>query len=280
MINSAIADITGSTYEGGDLKGFNLPLLPPKSRFTDDTVLMVATADLLMLQQEAGHALDKLTKEDFARHYKLWGRQYPKAEYSPQFKAWLESDSLEPIYSLGSGVTSRVFPIAWMAESETQMMSLAANSANSTHEAPEAAVAACAVAYTCYHLIQGKDVDSLKATLEQKFFLPMEPNWKSLHESQSFSTNAEDVAGIGIAVGLTAINHEDALKLVLYAGGDTDTIGAVALAVMDARNPGYRIPPIEQKCRDILLGASGEPLLEVMDRFDRLFLNQDIPHGQ
>mgnify|MGYP001773680531 CR=1 FL=1 len=272
MINSAIADIIGSAYEGRELKGFNLPFLTRKSEFTDDTVLMVATADLLMKTREKGIPLINLTSDDFARHYKLWGNRYPNVHYSPQFKGWLESDSMEPIYSLGSGVTSRAFPIAWVADSLEEAMEVTARSAGSTHAAPEANVAACAISYTIYLLLQGDHLDEIKNIIESKFFIPMTYNWEELHKADSFSTNAEDVAGLGLAIGTTARSHEDGMRLVLYVGGDTDTIGAVAMAVLDARFPGGGFSEIEGACREMIGDNDGDRLIDVIDRFDAAYM--------
>lgn len=277
MINSVIADIVGSTYEGGDKKGMDLPLLPEGSTFTDDTVLMVATAYRLMAADAAGRTLDSLTQEDFARAYRVWGRDFPRAGFSPQFKAWFEGDSLDPIYSLGSGVTSRVFPIAWMADSEEQLLSLADASSRATHDSNEAANASCAVAYACYQLLHGASAETVSQAMETRFFLPMNPNWDDLHSDKSFSTNAEEVAGVAIAIGLSASSHREALNLVLYCGGDTDTIGAVAMAIMDARYPGHRMPDLERTCRNLLREEFlGDRLESFMNRFDREFLGLSV----
>lgn len=272
MINSVIADIVGSTYEGGDKKGMDLPLLPEGSTFTDDTVLMVATAWRLMATDAANRPLNSLTSQEFAKAYRIWGRDYRNAGFSPQFKAWLEEDSLDPIYSLGSGVTSRVFPIAWMADSEELLLALAEASSRATHDSDEAANAACAVTYACYHFLHGASTETVRTAVESRFFLPMTQNWEALHLDKSFSTNAEDVASVGISIGLYAADHREALNLVLYCGGDTDTIGAVAMAVMDARYPCCRMADLEDRCRAILEDPVSNPLVSYMNRFDREFV--------
>ena len=44
MIGAIAGDILGSYYEFEGVKEYNLPLLPPESRFTDDTVMTIAVA--------------------------------------------------------------------------------------------------------------------------------------------------------------------------------------------------------------------------------------------
>ncbi len=46
MLGAVIGDIIGSTYEWHNVKTKEFPLFPKGSRFTDDTVLSVAVADL------------------------------------------------------------------------------------------------------------------------------------------------------------------------------------------------------------------------------------------
>ncbi|MFC6673995.1 hypothetical protein [Marinobacterium aestuariivivens] len=62
MWGSVTGDIVGSIYEHADLRGHNLPPLSKISRFTDDTVLTVATAETLL---KGSH--------DYAKHYLRWG---------------------------------------------------------------------------------------------------------------------------------------------------------------------------------------------------------------
>lgn len=276
MINSVIADIVGSTYEGGDLKGRDLPLLPPGSTYTDDTVLMVATAYRLLTNDALGRPYTDLTQEHFARAYKIWGRDHLNAGFSPQFKAWLEGDSLDPIYSHGSGVTSRVFPIAWVAGSENEVLTLAEASSRATHDSDEAANAACAVACACYNLLHGATYEAVSQAMETRFFLPMRLDWDALHAEEGMTTNAEEVASVAISIGLAANSHEDILQLMLYCGGDTDTIGAVAMSIMDARNPGYRMPDLEAKCRDLLPYHPVSKLVNCLNHFDNQFLYSQV----
>ena len=72
-------DVVGSVFERRPVKTTDFPLLSPASRWTDDTVLTVATAEVL------------LTGGDFEEAYRRWGRRYPDAGYGRGFRHWLMS---------------------------------------------------------------------------------------------------------------------------------------------------------------------------------------------
>lgn len=262
MFNSIIADTVGSTYEGGDLKGFSLPLLPKGSRFTDDSVLLAATAEVLLDHRNAG----AISPDRFAEAYKSWGRRYPDAGFSPQFKSWLNREGLARDYSLGSGSVSRALPIAWFSTSEEAVLRIAEASAVSSHDSMEAINATKAVVHAIFQLINGIDIASVRSFVQGLYFLKLSYDWEELHQSGGFSTNAEDCAGLGLAIGLTAKNIEDAIRLTLYVGGDTDTVGAIAAAVMDARQPDVTMPDIFLQVKN-LVSESAPDIWDVATRF-------------
>ena len=83
MIGAIIGDIAGSVYEHASVKRTDVELFPPGSRFTNDTVLTVATADVL------------LTGDAYDATYRRWGRRYPDAGYGGTFRRWLATDNME-----------------------------------------------------------------------------------------------------------------------------------------------------------------------------------------
>ena len=48
MLGAIAGDVIGSAYEGSPVKRTDFELFPPGARFTDDTVLTVATAEALL----------------------------------------------------------------------------------------------------------------------------------------------------------------------------------------------------------------------------------------
>ncbi len=93
MLGAIAGDIIGSPYESPRIqkKTKEFPLFTQKSRFTDDTVLTVATAAAIVNNYGYGKA------------YKKWGNKYPNSGYGGNFKKWLSSNKIEPYNSWGNG---------------------------------------------------------------------------------------------------------------------------------------------------------------------------------
>ena len=67
MLGALAGDMIGSVHEHGPPVRKDLTLFVAGSRFTDDSVLTVATADAL------------IRHEGFDTAYRRWGRRYPDA---------------------------------------------------------------------------------------------------------------------------------------------------------------------------------------------------------
>lgn len=59
MLGAITGDVIGSVYEANPIKTTNFPLFTKHSRFTDDTVLTMATA-LAVYLARSGHSKDKI----------------------------------------------------------------------------------------------------------------------------------------------------------------------------------------------------------------------------
>jgi ADP-ribosylglycohydrolase len=103
MIGAIAGDIIGSIYEGHPIKTKDFPLFSLRSTFTDDTVLTVAVADVL------------LHGGDYAERFQSYYRRYPRAGYGGFFHDWAQAREPKPYGSFGNGSAMRVSPIgfAW-----------------------------------------------------------------------------------------------------------------------------------------------------------------------
>ena len=99
MIGVIAGDVIGSVHEHAMTKSTDFPLFDPLCRFTDDTVLTVATA----------HAI--LTGTPYEAAYRDFGRQHPHAGYGGSFHSWLLAEEPRPYNSWGNGSAMRVAPV-------------------------------------------------------------------------------------------------------------------------------------------------------------------------
>ena len=79
MIGGIIGDIVGSIYEFRNIKTKDFELFVEGCKYTDDSVLTIATADWLL---HGGQS---------ATYYADWGNAYPYAGYGGMFSEWLDA---------------------------------------------------------------------------------------------------------------------------------------------------------------------------------------------
>lgn len=117
MLGAIAGDIAGSAHEHHRVETRDFPLFTRASRFTDDTVLTVATA----------HAI--LTDGDYAAGYHVFGNRHPHAGYGGKFRAWLRTSAPRPYGSWGNGSAMRVSPVGWAFDTEQDVLHEAERSA-------------------------------------------------------------------------------------------------------------------------------------------------------
>jgi len=125
MLGAIAGDVIGSAYEANAVKTTDFDLFPPGARFTDNTVLTVATAETL------------LGNGDYAVAYRRFGRAFPHAGYGGSFYRWLYRDGAGLYGSWGNGAAMRVSPVGFALDSVDAVLAEAARSAAVTHDHPE-----------------------------------------------------------------------------------------------------------------------------------------------
>ncbi|MGR2739300.1 ADP-ribosylglycohydrolase family protein [Billgrantia sp. Q4P2] len=129
----------------------------PHSTVTDDSVLCVAVADVL------------LHGGDFVDAFHDYFHRYPNAGFGGGFMRWAANRNRQPYYSWGNGSAMRVPPVGFAATSLEEALSLARRSAEVTHDHPEGIRVAQAVAAVIFLARQGADKASLRAEVEGRF---------------------------------------------------------------------------------------------------------------
>ena len=157
MLGAIVGDVIGSAYEASPIKQIDFQLFPPGARFTDDTVLTVATAEAL------------LGDGDYAAAYRRYGRAYPNAGYGGSFYRWLFSEGAGPYGSWGNGAAMRVSPVGFALDSVDAVLAEAARSAAVTHDHPEGIKGAQATALAVFLARAGTSKAMIKAEIQDGF---------------------------------------------------------------------------------------------------------------
>lgn len=265
MLGAIIGDIVGSTREWHNIKTEDFELVPKGSRFTDDTVMTLAVAEWLV--DDPGHRTETLV----ACMQRL-GRKYPDAGYGGRFAVWLASDDPQPYGSFGNGSAMRVSPVGLYASSLEEALELARASASVSHNHPEGIKGALAIA-ACVYLkknCEGSADEEIRRFVANELGYDLGFELREIRNGYKFDVTCQGSVPIAIKAYLERSGHpaEEALRLAISMGGDSDTIGAMTAAIAGTKQAGFGAG-LEGKCRALL----PPDLLDINDRFEA-FVNR------
>ena len=260
MYGAIIGDIVGSRFEfdQGD-KSREFEFFTRENDFTDDTVMSIAVAEALL---DAGKDADEKTvKDNLIKSMKKWGKKYPHAGYGARFIHWVLSDDPKPYGSYGNGSGMRVSPAGWLYDSIERTREVARWTAEVTHNHPEGVKGAESVAAAMFMARTRASKEEIKAYLEKEFGYDLS---RTLDEIRPTYQHVEDCMRTmpeAFTCFLEANSYEECIRNVMYIGGDTDTLGAIAGAVAEAM---WGVPESFVKQAKLYLP---EEIIKVVDRF-------------
>ncbi|NLP45235.1 MAG: ADP-ribosylglycohydrolase family protein [Peptococcaceae bacterium] len=222
MYGAVIGDVVGSVYEFAPVKTKDFDLIRPDSRFTDDTVLTIATIDAL------------LKGKSYATVYKEWYKKYPQAGYGASFCKWAQAEGNAPYYSWGNGSAMRVSPIGWYFETLAEVLNEAQKSAKATHNHPEGIKGAQAVAAAIYLARSGQTKEQIKEYIERTFDYKLDEPLVGIRTWYKFDVSCQGSVPQAIIAFLEAESFEDALRNAISLGGDSDTLACISGAIAEA----------------------------------------------
>jgi ADP-ribosyl-[dinitrogen reductase] hydrolase len=254
MLGAIAGDIIGSAYEAHPIKYEGFPLFGRQSRFTDDTVLTIATAYSI------------LEKVDYAESFKAFGRRYPNAGYGASFYHWIFSSQSGPYNSWGNGSAMRVSPLGFAFESIDAVLEEAERSASVTHNHPEGIRGAQATALAVFLARKGENKDSIKTEIEKRFAYDLKRTLDDIRPEYRFDVSCQGSVPESIIAFLESKDFEDALRKAVSLGGDSDTMACIAGGIAHAF---YRKIP-----EDIVANVRERlpvEFLKIIDRFMEMY---------
>lgn len=251
MIGAIIGDIVGSDYEFNNTSDYNFPLFKEGSDFTDDTICTVAVAGAIMNNMDYQTAMRK------------WCRKYPhpKGEYGGFFMNWVMRPDPYPYNSYGNGSAMRVSPVAWLFDNEADVRAQAEASAAITHNHPEGIKGAVAIAVAIFRMRKAEVKESrIFENVAKEFY--GEEVFANLPKRGYFDVTCQGCVPLALYLASLSSDFEDAIRLTVAYGGDTDTLGAIVGSLAAAQ---YPVPEeMKQKARDFL----PEEMIRILDRFE------------
>ena len=232
MIGSIIGDVAGSIYEFDNIKSKEFDFFTAENRFTDDSVLTIATADWLL---HGGKC---------ETYYADWGNAYPRAGYGGTFKRWLrimqQNGYAGPYNSCGNGSAMRVGPVGWAFDTMEETLEAAKISAACTHNHPEGIKGAQAVALCIFMARNGSTKDEIKNKVISTFGYDLSFTIDGIRATYGWDSDFGDgvlcQASVpqAIVAFLDGHDFEDCVRNAISIGGDSDTIACVTGAIAES----------------------------------------------
>ncbi len=247
MLGAIIGDIIGSVYEWNNIKTTEFPLFSKGCRPTDDSVMSIAVADGIIRSFRKDEETIKQAIVASMQHY---GRKYPRAGYGGRFSEWIQSDDPQPYNSWGNGSAMRVSSVGWMAASLADAEGLAKITAEVTHNHEEGIRGAQAIAAAVYLARAKCSKEEIKEYIEKYYEYDLSVPLDEIREEYDFDVSCQGSVPWAIRAFLEAGSYEEAVRLAISIGGDSDTIACMAGAIAE---PYYGIPKeIKKKGLEIL----------------------------
>jgi ADP-ribosylglycohydrolase len=248
MLGVIVGDIVGSIYEFNNHRSKDFPLFQKHCRFTDDTILTIATADALM------------TDLDFASKYRSYGVKYPSS-YGGFFRKWIHDETQGPYNSFGNGSAMRVSPVGWMFDTEEEVLAMAEASAAVTHNHPEGVKGAQATALAVFWARNGRTPADIVDGIEAQFGYDMSTPVDEIREFYEFDVTCQGSVPEALRCYLEADGFEDTIRNAISIGGDSDTLAAIAGSIAEAT---WGVP---EEIGEEALGRLDDDLLAIHNRF-------------
>ena len=254
MIGVIAGDVIGSVYERHSTKSAEFPLFDDRCRFTDDTVMTIATASAI------------LNETPYREAYRALGRRYPHAGYGGKFFEWLRAPEPHAYDSWGNGSAMRVAPVGFAFDTVREVLREAEKSAAVTHNHPEGVKGAQATALAVLLARTGASKEEIRRELSGRFGYDLQRTVDDIRPCYEFDVSCQGSVPESIVAFLDSRSVESAIRLAISLGGDSDTQAAIAGGIAHAY---YRGVPglIEERVRRRLPAE----FLEVIDDFERAF---------
>ena len=226
MLGAAIGDIIGSRFEFRNYKSTNFELFTADNHFTDDTICTVAVAEWVV----GG------CRYDLNTILQKWCRRYPNpmGAYGARFSEWIWSSNPQPYHSFGNGSAMRVSAIGWAYDRLTDVLNLAHDSAAITHNHPEGIKGAQATAAAIFWARTGESKQFIRDNIQDYFGYDLSLTCDEIRPDYDFDESCQGTVPQAITAFLESDGFEDAVRLAVSLGGDSDTLTAITGSIAEA----------------------------------------------
>ena len=222
MLGAIAGDIAGSIYERAPVKTKTFPVIGDNSTYTDDSVLTVAVAEVL------------LTGGDYAATFQRYYHNYPNRGYGDGFKRWVRASGPRDFRSTSNGAAMRISPVGWAFDTLEEVLEEARRCTIVSHNHVDSIKAAQAVTSAVFLARTGKPREEIRNYLEKHFHYNLKRKLVNIRPDYHFDVSCMGSVPEAIIAFLEAENTEDAIRNAISLGGDSDTMACIAGAIAEA----------------------------------------------
>ncbi|NET00290.1 MAG: ADP-ribosylglycohydrolase family protein [Sphaerospermopsis sp. SIO1G2] len=233
MLGAIAGDMIGSIYEFDNIKTKDFPLFNDRCHFTDDTLLTLAVAEVILNADEFPDKTKYIDKFQYVQQFKSYYSEYSHIGYDSDFQEWAISSSIEPYHSNGNGTAMRVSPIASAFDHLKIVLEEAKHCAEVTHSHPEATKGAQATAAAIFLARTGYDKNTIKSYIEKTFNYNLNQSLDQIRPNYKLDFSCSGSIPQAIIAFLESTDFEDAIRNAVSIGGDSDTIACIAGAIAE-----------------------------------------------
>lgn len=248
MIGAIAGDIIGSAYEFNNTRNYGFRLFTRESNFTDDSIMTMAVAYWLLTDHGHTHQGLEDVMVQMAKEFPC-----PMGGYGTGFEVWLSDPGRlyrydpangpcpyesrtgrHPYGSYGNGSAMRVSPVGWYFDTLEETEMYAKVSAEVSHNHPEGIKGAQATAAAIFLARTGRSKEEIREYIELRFGYDLSRSYDSVKKGYGWDESCQGTVPEAIICFLESGDYEDAVRLAVSLGGDSDTLGCITGSIAEA----------------------------------------------
>lgn len=243
MLGAIIGDIVGSRFEFNNYRKKDFELFTNDCKVTDDSIMTIAVAKAIMETEKlinpssSRDRLDDnyclLLEKMAIKYMQKIGRKYPDSGYGGMFSRWIFSDNPKPYNSFGNGAAMRISPVVYIASTECEVYKLSEVVTGVTHNHEEGLKGAEATAMAVYMARCGHSKDEIKNKIINNYY-PLDFTIDEIRNTYRFNETCQGTVPQAIEAFLESTSFEDAIRVAISVGGDSDTLAAITAGIAEA----------------------------------------------
>lgn len=239
MYGAVYGDLIGSLYEYREFLEHDVKrmlraseeseLLKDDCFISDDTILTVAIRDAYINRKAYDETLRRYILENAEP---LSKEEYFKYMFSPNIIKCAKGNMCGN--STGNGAIMRISPIPDLSKTLVFMLNEVMNATRPTHNSPSAVKAAICVSVMIRLAKDGISKDRIKYLVDKYYKYDYNFDLDTLRKSMTFNKTCDDTMPLVLYVIFNTNSFDEAMRMMLSIGGDTDTNCAIVGGIAEA----------------------------------------------